>query len=180
MKKTIAILLAVMLMMALSTTAFAATIESGTGSSSADVKAKYNGSTPADVYSVDITWGAMEFDYNAAGQKWDTTSHKYVADDQAPAAWAVHNSSNTINLANNSSKAVAATFAFNADGSYSGITGEFTYNAEKLTTALTLEKPTADQTAKSYVVSFMPSGALAATHSSSAYAKIGSITVTLG
>ena len=180
MKKIFAILLAVAMVATLSVTAFAETISTSTGSSSADVKAKYNASTPADAYSVDVTWGAMEFDYNAAGQKWDTESHKYVADETAPAAWAVNNSSNTITLENNSSKAVNASFAFNADSSYSGITGEFTYNAQKLTSALTLEKPAEDTDAKSYVVSFMPSGALASTHSSSAYAKIGSITVTLG
>ena len=180
MKKTFAILLAVALMVTLSITAFAENINTSTGSSSADVKAKYNASTPADAYSVDITWGAMEFDYNAGGQKWDADAHKYVADETAPAAWAVHNSSNTISLENNSSKAIDASFAFNADSSYSSITGEFTYNAQKLTSALTLAKPAEDTDAVQYVVSFMPSGALASTHSTSSYAKIGSITVTLG
>lgn len=146
---------------------------------SADVKAKYNVFTPEDVNSVDISWGAMEFDYNEGGQKWDEAAHKYVADPDAPAGWTVHNGSNTITLNNHSSKAVNASFAFHAESGYTGITGEFTYDSQKLTTALALEKPTADTAAKSYVVSFMPSGVLANTHSTSAYAKIGSITVTL-
>ena len=156
------------------------TIEAGESNNlSADVKAKYNASTPADAYSVDIIWGAMEFDYNAGGQTWDAEAHKYTADENAPAAWAVHDSSNTITLTNNSSKAVSATFAFSADSGYSDITGVFTYNAEELTSALTLAKPAEDEAATPYVVSFMPSGTLASTHSSSSYAKIGSITISL-
>lgn len=180
MKKIFAILLVVVMTATLSVTAFAETISTNNGSSSADVKAKYNATTPADVYSVDVTWGAMEFDYNAAGQKWDTVSHKFVDDTDAPATWTANNNSNTITLANHSSKAVNATFAFNADTGYTAISGSFTYNSAALTSALALEKPTADTAAKQYVVSFMPSGILSSNHSATSYAKIGSITVTLG
>lgn len=180
MKKIFCALMVVAMLATMSTTAFAATIDTSTGSSQADVKAKYNSTTPADVYSVDVTWGAMEFDYNAGGQKWDTENHKWVADEAAPAGWEVKNSSNTIKLANHSSKAVNATFAFAANAEYTDLDGGFTYNSAALTSALELELPQADTAAKEYVVSFNPNGSIPATHSATTYAKIGSITITLG
>lgn len=144
-----------------------------------DVKAKYNATTPPEKIVVDIAWGAMEFDYNAGGEQWDAEAHKYVADPSVPAVWAVHDNSNTITLKNHSSRAVAAAFAFNADNGYSAISGDFSYNSAKLTGALTLAKPAADTDAAAYVVSFMPTGELVATHSSTTYTKIGVITITL-
>lgn len=180
MKKIMSFIFAMVMALTVSTTAFAATIETSTGSSSADVKAKYNSATLTDVYSVDVTWGAMEFDYNAGGQKWDTTAHKWVSDETVPTGWTVQNSSNTITLANHSSKAVNATFAFAANTEYTELGGSFTYNNAALSTALELELPQADTVAKEYVVSFTPNGSIPATHSADTYAKIGSITVTLG
>lgn len=178
MKKLLSILLAIVMIATLSVTAFATTVTTVPGSDSADVMAKYNSEEPADVYSVDVTWGAMEFDYNAGGQIWNTESHKWEADPAAPAGWAVKDASNTITLANNSSKAVDASFAFAAD--YADLSGKFTYNAADLTGALNLEMPKADTPAKNYVVAFNPVGNLPGTHSSTAYAKMGTITVTLG
>lgn len=179
MKKLFCFLMVVAMLATVSATAFAATVETANGSDSADVKAKYNSTTPAAVYSVDVTWGAMEFDYNAGGQKWDTENHKWVADEAAPAGWEVKNSSNTITLANHSSKAVDATFEFVANAEYTDLGGSFTYNNAALNAALELELPHADTAAKNYVVSFNPNGSIPATHSATAYAKIGTITITL-
>lgn len=180
MKKIICVMLSIIMTLAVSTTAFAATIDTSTGSSSADVKAKYNSTTPADVYSVDITWGAMEFDYNAGGQKWNTSTHKWETDEATPAGWEAKNSSNTITLANNSSTEVNATFTFAANAEYTDLAGSFTYDNAELNSALVLELPQADTAAKEYVVSFDPNGSIPATHSATEYAKIGTITVTLG
>ena len=180
MRKLLCMILTAALLAALSVTAFAETIDKSAGSSAADVKAKYNGAALVDVYSVDVIWGAMEFDYNAGGQKWNTDTHKWEADDTAPAGWAVKDSGNTITLANHSSKAVNATFAFAADAAYTDLNGSFTYGDAALTAALALELPQADTVAKEYVVSFTPSGALPSMHSAATYAKIGTITVTLG
>lgn len=180
MKKIVSIVLAVVIMATASMTAFAATIDSAAGTSNADVKAKYNSTVPADVYSVDVTWGAMEFDYNAGGQTWNTATHKWEADAAAPAGWEVKNSSNTITLANNSSKAVDATFAFTANTEYTDLDGGFTYNGTALSGALNMELPKADTAAKEYVVAFNPVGSIPSTHSATTYAKMGSITVTLG
>lgn len=180
MKKVLALVIALALCAVLPITAFAETISTANGTSSTDVKAKYNSTTPADTYCVDITWGAMEFDYNAGGQKWDTENHKWIADPDAPAGWEVKDASNTITLENHSSKAVNATFSFTAEATYTDLGGAFTYNNTALTTALELEKPTADTAAKVYTVTFTPNGDIPDTHSATTYAKIGSITVTLG
>lgn len=179
MRKILSIILVMVMTLTISTTVFAETIDTSTGSSNMDVKAKYNSTTPADVYSVDVTWGAMEFDYNAGGQKWNTSTHKWESDSSAPAGWEVKDSSNIITLANNSSKAVNATFAFTANAEYTELRGNFTYSNADLTTALELELPQADTAAKGYTVSFTPNGSIPATHSATEYAKIGTITVTL-
>lgn len=180
MKKLLCVLMVIAVFATTSITAFADTLTTSNGSASADVKAKYNSTVPADVYSVDVTWGAMEFDYNAGGQKWNTTSHKWEADASAPAGWEVKDASNTITLANHSSKAVNADFQFTANEAYTDLSGVFMYDNAALDGPLAMELPQADTPAKEYVVSFNPSGSIPATHSATAYEKMGSITVTLG
>jgi len=67
MKKLTALFLAIMLVAAMSTTAFAASITTAGGSNSADVTGTYvAGSAGGTVYSVDITWGSMAFTYTGA------------------------------------------------------------------------------------------------------------------
>ena len=102
MKKILGLMIAVLLIATLTVSAVAATIETATGSDSADVKGKYVASTRTDVYSVEISWGAMEFDYEEGGEAWNTETHKWEADPNNPAEWKVNNNSNTITLANNS------------------------------------------------------------------------------
>lgn len=180
MKKILCMLMVVAMMAVTSVTAFAATIETATGSDSANVNGKYVNAVCEDVYSVDVTWGAMEFDYYEGSQKWNTESHKWEADSEDPAGWTVNNNSNTITLANNSSKAVNATFAFAANTEYTDLSGAFTYDNAALTSALELELPAEDIAAKRYVVTFMPDGKIPESHGTTAYAKMGTITVTLG
>ena len=179
MKKVLCVLMAAGVIATSSVTAFAATISSATGTDSADVKGKYVTRTQTDIYSVNVTWGAMEFDYYEGGQKWNTTTHKWEGDTEDAAGWTVNNESNTITLANNSSVAVNASFAFAANTEYTDLTGAFTYDNAALTSALNLELPQEDTAAKNYVVSFMPDGSIPNTHSTSTYAKMGTITVTL-
>lgn len=179
MKKILCPILVVLMMATVSMTAFAATIETANGSDSADVKGKYVNAVREDVYSVDVTWGAMEFDYYEGGQKWNTESHKWEVDSEDPAGWSVNNNSNTITLVSDSSKSVDATFAFAANTEYTALTGAFTYNNAALTSALELELPAEDTAAKEYVVTFMPNGEIPNTHSTTTYAKMGTITVTL-
>lgn len=179
MKKFFCAILGVAMMAAATTTAFAATIEAAGDSASADVKGKYVNAVREDVYSVDVTWGAMEFDYFEGNQKWNTESHKWEADTESSEGWTVNNNSNTITLANNSSKAVNVDFVFSAKSEYTSLTGTFTYNNAALTSALELELPKENSDAKAYEVTFMPNGEIPKSHGTTAYTKMGTITVTL-
>ena len=157
---------------ALATSAFAATINSADGKDTGDVNAKYIKEDRVDVYKVEITWGAMEFDYNATGRKWNTETHTWDEDPSAPAEWTVH-SDNTIKLADHSSAEVEASFAFAAESTYTELTGSFSEDS------ITLEIPAANTDAKVYSVTFTPDGDIPDTHSQDTYAKIGTITVQL-
>ena len=79
MKKMISIILALMLSLCMSITAFAAEINIRDGSTSTDVKGTYvSGGSTATVYSVDVVWGSMEFTYtDAFTGTWNPVTHGY-------------------------------------------------------------------------------------------------------
>ena len=133
MKKIVTILLTLVLVLAMSTTAFAATIESNPGSQDIDVSAKYVDSVSAPTkYSVDVTWGAMEFTYTVSGTKtWDPETHTYTASTQP--AWTA--SGNTITVTNHSNTDITASFAFSALTAYNTVTGSFSNTSITLPTA---------------------------------------------
>lgn len=173
MKKLLCVIMVVAMIATLSTSVFAGTISSKDGSDTSDVNAKYVKEDRVDVYKIEVTWGAMEFDYNASGRQWNTTTHTWDIDPEAPATWTVK-SDNTIKLANHSSAEVEAAFSFAANTAYTDLSGTFSEET------LTLEIPEAGKDAKVYSVTFTPSGSIPDTHSADAYAKIGTITVQLG
>jgi len=127
MKKISAILMALLMCVAIPTTAFAVSpIESIGGTDAKAVKGSYQaGSSAASVYSVDLTWGAMEFTYtDAVAGSWNPSTHVY--DGAATAVWSWTAESNKITATNHSNKAVTAGLSFaNAGGSYVSIAGEF-------------------------------------------------------
>lgn len=133
MKKIITILLALALVLAMSTTAFAATIESDYGSQDIDVSAKFvDGVSVSTRYSVDVTWGAMEFTYTVSGTKnWDPETHTYTASTQP--TWTA--SGNTITVTNHSNTDITAFFAFSALDAYDTVTGSFSSTSLTLPTA---------------------------------------------
>lgn len=120
MKKTITILLALLMMATFSVSAFAASADK---SENIDVKAEYkDNSTTTDEISVDISWGAMEFTYTVSGEKnWNANEHKY--DDNTKAAWTAKG--NTVTVTNHSNVAVTTTFSFSPLTDYTGISGSF-------------------------------------------------------
>ena len=133
MKKIVTILFALVLILTMSTNAFAATIENSSGSQDIDVSAKYvdSVSTPTK-YSVDVTWGAMEFTYTVSGTKtWDPETHTYTASTQP--AWTA--SGNTITVTNHSNTDITASFAFSALTAYNTVTGSFSSTSLMLPTA---------------------------------------------
>ena len=133
MKKIVTILFALVLILTMSTNAFAATIESNSGSQDIDVHAKYvDGVSVPTRYSVDVTWGAMEFTYTVSGTKvWDPETHTYTTSTQP--TWTA--SGNTITVANHSNTDITASFAFSALDAYNPVTGSFSSTSLMLPTA---------------------------------------------
>lgn len=72
------------------------------------------------VYKVDISWGAMKFEFNNQAGKWDTTQHKYVPTDGGVSAeWTekdyIDATNNKITVVNHSNWAVDTTFTYAHD-----------------------------------------------------------------
>lgn len=178
MKKLITAILAVAMLCTMSLTAFAANpITTGNGTDTKDVKASYSDRTSATVYSVAITWGAMEFTYSSASDGvWDPDTRTYS--DVKTAEWT--STTNSITVTNSSNAAVTATLAFAAEIGYTGIAGSFAENSGTANDGI-LELPTAvgtaGGTAPSATATLKLSGDLAAT--TAANTTIGTVTVTL-
>lgn len=134
-KKLFAAVLAAALMAVTAVPAFAdnnsATLTGDTKSTSFNVTGKYQaGGVSTTVYSVDITWGSMEFTYTAASQgTWDPTTHSYQNGTEG-GTWSCKDSGgDTITVANHSNAGVKVTLAYTPESSYDGISGSFTGSA---------------------------------------------------
>ena len=175
MKKVLTIILSLALLSMASVTAFAASpITANGGSDSADVKGTYvAGGTAATVYSVDITWGSMEFTYTDASQgTWNPENHQY--DGAVAANWSCAADANKITVKNHSNAAVNAQFSYASESGYNGINGTFSKNTLNLNSAVGTEA----SSAPSGSVTLSLSGALSS--DTAADTKIGTVTVTLG
>ena len=171
MKKTATAILALMLIAAQAVTASAETVTGKNGSKSIDVKAKYtSGITTPDVYSVDVTWGKMEFTYSAAGtREWDSATHTYI--DKTSASW--NADGNDVTVVNHSNKDVNVNFAYASDSGYNGINGDFDTSSKTLNAGEEGNPDSADKvTAKPNL-----SGTLSNTVAK--FTKVGSITISL-
>lgn len=126
-KKLAAVVLTLALVMGISTTAFADDNKNtlrNPGSQTIGVQGSYSGTgTAADTYSVQISWGEMNFTYSTKGDKtWDPETHKYNVDAQD--AW-VYNDSNNVDVVNHSNVPVDVAFSFAVD-TEEGYKGEYT------------------------------------------------------
>ncbi len=123
MKKVITVLLSLTLLCT-GITVFAEnkeTVTTSEGSANFDVNATY-GETVATKYSVDITWGSMEFTYNVSGKEWDPVSHTY---NNPQGTWSpsTATNSNKITVTNHSNAEVNVSFSFG--GAAQGVNGTF-------------------------------------------------------
>lgn len=169
MKKLFTGILTLSLVMGMGT--FPALAETaGLGERDIDVKAQYNDEiTNPKIYSLDITWGAMEFTYNKAGSNvWNPNTHQYVTN--TTDGWAANG--NSVTVTNHSNDKVGAFFIYASDPAYSGVTGQFDKGFVELKSAVGTS------------FSEAPSGAAALTLSGSlpegtTLTKVGAITVRL-
>lgn len=151
MKKAIALILTMVLLLSLSATAFADTIQ--TGDKNIDVTAQYNqGITTPDVYSVDIQWEGMTFVYNESGSKvWNPATHTYT--DNTTAGW-VDNTA-AITVTNHSNVAVTAEFTY-APVEGTGVTGTLDVSTGELAAGEVNDVDGADSVVSTLTISGVP------------------------
>lgn len=174
MKKLVFVILTVALLCAMPVSAFAASpITSKDGSDSAPVKGTYvPGSAATTVYSVDITWGSMEFTYtDASDGVWNPEDHTYSG--AKAAGWTCADDANKITVTNHSNAVVTAKLSYETAAGYAGIEGSFTESSLRLDTAV----GTARDAAPSKSTELNLSGKLTAGTENE---TIGTVTVTLG
>lgn len=176
MKKALAILLTLALMCA-GLTVFAessgsATVSSPGETAEIDVQGKYAASAPpATVYHVEVSWGSMEFTYNAATQgSWNPSTHSYGEGSEA--SWTCDTDANVITVKNHSNAGITASFDFEAVEDFN-VEGVFSDDS------LTLD------TAEGKDLGDTPTGTTALTISGgldsgvTVFTKIGTVTVTI-
>ncbi len=184
MKKVITSILAVSMLGAMSVTAFAGetpstptpeTVTDFTNLGTAgnhEVQVKYDDSTNTTVYSVDIVWGDMQFDYSAG--TWNPTTHSYTADANAGFKAAAEGG-DKVTITNHTNKAVTATVAYTSEASYStAITGAVTpAAATEIATAVGTATANAPKQEFTLALTGTPAAQLAS------YTKVGTLNITL-
>ena len=174
MKQIFTLALTFLLIFSLVTvTAFAAdtTINAENGTATKAVKASYrSGAGGGTVYSVDITWGNMEFTYSeGSGPTWNPATHAYSSG--GAGGWS--HSGNTVTVTNHSNAQVTAELTYASEGEYGSITGSFDNANMTIDTAVGTEFSAAPTKTAALTLT----GTLNSTVTSST--KIGTITVTI-
>ena len=181
MKKIIAAILAIMMIAAMSTTAFAAegtgTLNGTENSKSIDVTAKYTeGLETVNTISVNVSWGAMEFTYHVGGTKtWNPETHQYDVDSNA--VWQAVG--NTVTVENHSDVAVDVKFEYAPEQAYSAIKCAFDVEESNLAAHPKAADPNSTAPAASVTAELKVTEGTMDSEITSA-TKIGTITVTIG
>ena len=136
MKRKTVFAAALMLTAVMGTTVFATEVSNGTK----EVTATYvQGSSSDIIYSVDVTWGSMEFTYTSPAQgTWDPETHEYLGAEDA-GRWTYAEDANKITVTNHSNAGVEAGLTYTAAGGYENIEGTFDEAALVLPTAVGTE-----------------------------------------
>ncbi len=123
-KKALTLCVATILGLSSGTVAMAATIQSAGGTNSHAVYGTYQPEgEAATVYSVDVSWGSMEFTYTggAVSKTWNPSTHQYT-ESVGEGSWSNQAGANEVTVTNRSNKALTATVEAATSGSYTGIT----------------------------------------------------------
>ena len=109
-------------------------LSSETDSSTKNVTAKYSEGVVTGVYSVDIEWGSMEFEYKSASKEWDPEEHKYVS--LTEAKWVcTEEGGNAVTVTNHSDNPINVAISYSSAEGYTGITGTFDITSQTLDAA---------------------------------------------
>ena len=116
-KKLVTMMLCGALMLSAGTIAFAAESSiTGSGSSAnTEVTGTYYAATPEKVYSVNLTWGSMEFTYQDTEKEWNPANQEYVDKAGSEAYWTCKKDANIVTVENRSNAAVNAQLTFEAE-----------------------------------------------------------------
>lgn len=110
MKRLSIICLSILLALSLSVTAWAVTKED-LGETTIPVKAVYQeNNTMENVYSVDITWGSMDFTYQVSSGSWNPSTHSYSSSE----GWVYTEDANKITIANHSNINITCTLKYDS------------------------------------------------------------------
>ena len=125
-KKVLTLCVATILGLSSGTVAMAATINSAGGTDSQSVYGTYQPEDKvATVYSVDVSWGSMQFTYTdgAVSKIWNPSTHQYT-ESVGEGSWSNPDGANKVTVTNRSNKALTATVEAATSGSYTGITAK--------------------------------------------------------
>lgn len=167
MKKLIERILTFVMILSLNVATFAATV--GTGDQEIAVKGKYQDKTTVPVvYSVDVSWGIMQFNCTKSGTKtWNPANHSYT--DNTSVRWTANG--NRVTVTNHSNAEVTASFTFKPLNKYNTVVGSFDIVSDKLDAGAVGNYNSADKV----VTTLTLDGSLAKTVTN--YTEIGTITV---
>lgn len=171
MKKFLSVIAALSVMSALTIGVSAADSTISQGEQSIDVQAKFNdGVTTETVYSVDVSWGAMEFTYSESGSMtWNPDDHTYT--DTTVANWTAEG--NTVTVINHSNADVDVSFEFGALSEYENVTGSFDVSSKTLKAGVVNEYDSADKVTSTLTLS----GEME--KSAKEFTKVGTVTITI-
>lgn len=146
MKKLLSMILALAMVLALSTTVFAANLETGeiNGERDAEVKANYQAAgepsfSDEKVYYVKVAWeqsGTLKYSEGSTTYKWNAKQNKYEKDDATSTmpGWNIESAKVTVTVTNQSNATVtAAASVTNKDGFT--VTGSFDNESVTLSSA---------------------------------------------
>ena len=176
-KKALTLCVATILGLSSGTVAMAAPINSAGGTDSHAVYGTYQlEDEAATVYSVDVSWGSMEFTYTdgAVSKKWNPSTHQYM-ESVGKGNWSNQDGANKVTVTNRSNKALTATVKAATSSSYAGITAKAdkaSLSLEDASIGATTTKPGHPSTASTTI---SLSGALK--DKTANKATIGSVTV---
>lgn len=181
MKKLTTTILGLALCTAMSTTALVAgPITNNNGTDSAQVKGTYQAAeAPADVFSVNVAWGSMEFTYTDGSKgTWNPEILQY--DNSESASWSYADGANKVTVENRSNVEIKASFTYGAKEGYEGIDVAFTGDGQifdPTNKALVLSSAEGKTVAPKGEVLVVPNGELPSDTTSQT--ALGTVTVTI-